>query len=80
MRIKMFDCEHEIDLEIQVNDWLVGIDDQFIIDIQYRVAVMYDERSQVYCYTCMIIYSDDLEAYLNRHKKGRYKLNVGLNK
>lgn len=80
MKIKMFDCEHEIDLEIQVNDWLDGIDDQFIIDIQYRVAVMYDERSQVYCYTCMIIYSDDLEGYLNYRKKDRYKSNVGLYK
>ena len=73
MQIKVFDCEHEKDLEFEVNSWLKDIPDEYIINIQYRISSMYDERSQIYCYSCMIIYRTDLEEYLSHHKKGRYK-------
>lgn len=73
MQIKVFDCEHEKDLEYEVNSWLKGIPDEYIINIQYGLSSMYDERSQIYCYTCMIIYRSDLEEYLSHQKKGRYK-------
>ena len=49
------------------------IPDEYIIDIQYRLGLMYDERSQIYCYSCMITYRSDLEEYLSLQKKGRYK-------
>ena len=29
-----------------------------IIDIKYQVALMYDERERIYCFTCMIIYDE----------------------
>ena len=73
MQIKLFDCEHEKDLEFEVNSWLKDIPDEYIINIQYRISSMYDERSQIYCYSCMVIYRTDLEEYLSHHKKGRYK-------
>lgn len=56
MRVKLFDEGHEHDLEIKVNDFLKTISDDDIIDIKYQVALMYDEREQIYCFTCMIIY------------------------
>lgn len=73
MQIKIFDCEHEADLEYEVNNFLKLIDDKDIIDLQYRLAMMYDERSQIYSYSCMIIYNDPEGVYLSRLKKGRYK-------
>ena len=73
MQIKVFDCEHEKDLEYEVNSWLNNIPDEYIIDIQYRISSMYDQRSQIYCYSCMIIYRNDLEDYLSHQKKDRYK-------
>ena len=53
--------------------WLKDIPEDYIIDIQYRLGIMYDERSQIYCYSCMVIYRTDLEEFLNHQKKGRYK-------
>lgn len=55
MYVRVFDEEHELDLEDKVNDFLDGIDDDDIIDIKYSVATLYDGRCQVYCYSCMII-------------------------
>ena len=55
MYVRVFDEEHELDLEKQVNEFLYDIDDDDIIDIKYSVATLYDGRSQIYCYSCMII-------------------------
>ena len=38
-----------------VNDFLEDYEDEEILDIKYSVATLYDGRSQVYCYSCMII-------------------------
>ena len=53
MFIKVFDEEHELDLEKKVNEFL-----EDIIDIKYSVATLYDGRSQVYCYSCLIMIKD----------------------
>ena len=56
MFVKMFDENHELDLEKKVNDFLKNINDEDIVDIKYQVATLYDEREQIYCYAAMIIY------------------------
>ena len=58
MYVKIFDEEHEKDLELVVNDFLIRNKHLEIIDIKYQVAVTYDEREQIYCYSCMIIYKN----------------------
>lgn len=55
MFVKVFDEEHELDLEKQVNDFLYDYEDNDIYDIKYSIATLYDGRSQIYCYSCMII-------------------------
>ena len=55
MYVRVFDEEHELDLEKQVNDFLYEVDEEDVIDIKYSVATLYDGRSQIYCYSCMII-------------------------
>ena len=59
MLVKLFDENHELDLEKKVNDFLANYDSQEIIDIKYQVATLYDGRSQIYCYSCMIIIDDE---------------------
>ena len=54
MKVKIFDESHEKDLENDINDFLD--DDINVIDIKYQVAIMYDNREQIYCYSAMIIY------------------------
>ncbi len=58
MLVKLFDEEHEQDLEQSINDFIKKIDDNKIIDIKYTVAIMNDSKTneQIYCYTAMVIY------------------------
>ena len=54
MKVKVFDEKHEKDLEEKINKFLSG--DYEIIDIKYQVAIMYDNKEQIFCYSAMIIY------------------------
>lgn len=58
MRVKIFDETHEEDLEDKVNEFLADMKDEDIINFQYQVAIMYDNREQIYCYSCLIAYKD----------------------
>ncbi len=59
MYVKLFDENHELDLEKKVNDFLQNYSREEIVDIRYQVATLYDGRSQIYCYSCMIIIDDE---------------------
>lgn len=61
MKVRIFDENHEHDLEIKVNDFLKRLKTNQLIDIKYQVSVMYDEREQIYCFSCMIIYDDNID-------------------
>ncbi len=58
MKVKLFDENHEKDLEKVVNNFLSQIDE--VIDIKYQVAIMNDYKTneQIYCYSAMIIYQE----------------------
>ena len=55
MQIKMFDENHEIDLEEAINEFLKQ--DIEVIDIKYQLAIMMDFKEQIYCYSAMVIYN-----------------------
>ena len=57
MKVKLFDTEHEKDLEFEVNRFLAKLEENQLIDIKYSVAVMTEEdEEQIYCFSAMIIY------------------------
>lgn len=58
MQVKIFDFEHEKDLEDAVNDFLATVDVQQVIDIHYSVAVAESSQSaeMVFCFSAMVIY------------------------
>lgn len=58
IKVKIFDEEHESDLEENVNEFLEDLDDGEFIDIKYQVSSFYDDRTQVYCFSAMIIYKE----------------------
>lgn len=60
MLVKVFDENHESDLELRVNEFLKQIASSAVIDIKYQLATLYDGRDQIYCFSCMIIYEDNL--------------------
>ncbi len=59
MFVKLFDENHELDLEKKVNEFLSNYNTSDIIDIKYQIATLYDGRSQVYCYSCLIMIDDE---------------------
>ena len=55
MKVKLFDFESEKDLEEAINDFLD--DDIEVVDIKYQVSTSIFSEEQIYCFSCMIIYS-----------------------
>ena len=55
MKVKIFDCEDEQDLEEDINDF-INDNDIEVIDIKYQVSVGVFSEEQVFCFSGMIIY------------------------
>ena len=55
MKVKVFDLDHEKDLEDSVNEF---IEDKEVIDIKYQVSIAANGEDQIYCFSAMIIYID----------------------
>ena len=53
MKVKVFDCDHEKDLEESINEF---IENKEIVDIKYQVALDINGEDQIYCFSAMIIY------------------------
>ena len=54
MKVKLFDCEDETDLEEAVNAFLETIND--VVDIKYQVSVGVFSEEQIFCFSAMIVY------------------------
>lgn len=55
MKVKVFDCDHEKDLEESVNGFIA---DKEIVDIKYQVSIAINGEEQIYCFSAMVIYID----------------------
>ncbi|TCP26646.1 uncharacterized protein DUF2758 [Scopulibacillus darangshiensis] len=57
LKIKIFDEEHEKDLEDEVNLFLETIEPSDLKQIQYQVAVAPEpESGTIFCFSAMILY------------------------
>lgn len=54
MKVKLFDCEDELDLENDINNFLNN--DIDVIDIKYCVGCISVGGEQIFCFSSMIIY------------------------
>ena len=55
MKVKVFDENHEKDLEVAINKFLSDSNCE-VIDIKYQVAISVFSEEQVFCFSAMIIY------------------------
>ena len=55
MQVKIFDENHEKDLEASINLFLME-NTCDIIDIKYQVSITVCGEDQIYCFSAMIIY------------------------
>ena len=53
MNVKIFDEDHEEDLEYKINDF---IEDKEVIDIKYSVGVSVFSEEQIFCFSALIMY------------------------
>ncbi|WP_335871329.1 sporulation protein Cse60 [Bacillus sp. 2205SS5-2] len=58
IQVKVFDFEHEKDLEKEVNSFLTDFPSRDIVDIKFNVAVSTEAGEQFYCFSAMVIYRD----------------------
>ncbi|MDQ0156598.1 sporulation protein Cse60 [Robertmurraya andreesenii] len=59
IQVKLFDQEHEKDLENEMNRFLERLDEKKLLDIKYNIAALPEdegEKEQIYCFSAMIIY------------------------
>ena len=56
MKVKIFDEEHEKDLEDSINEFLK--ENNNVLDIKYEVSVSMFSNDQVYCYSALILYKE----------------------
>jgi hypothetical protein len=57
IQVKVFDYEHEKDLEQDMNHFLSKVDEKKIVDIKYHIAALSEEmEDQIYCFSAMVIY------------------------
>lgn len=54
MMVKLFDFEHEKDLEKAVNSFLKDIRE--VIDIKYQTSHFSNNGEQIFSFSCMVIY------------------------
>lgn len=55
MKVKIFDCDHEKDLEQKVNDFLSDLTNE-VVDIKFQVSTSMFSEEQIYCFSAMIVY------------------------
>lgn len=58
LKVKIFDEEHEKDLEEAVNGFLAGIKVADLIDIKYQLSHFSDGPGQIFSYSAMVIYQE----------------------
>lgn len=58
LQVKLFDEEHEKDLEQSINRFLEVIPEQKFVDVKYSVAAMGDSEDldQIYCFSALVLY------------------------
>ena len=55
MKVKIFDCEDEGDLEEDINNFISNSTIE-VVDIKYQVGVGIFSEEQVFCFSGMVIY------------------------
>jgi hypothetical protein len=55
MKVKVFDEEHEEDLEEAINNFILNEEPE-IIDIKFSTAIGVFSEEQIYCFSALVVY------------------------
>ena len=53
MKVKVFDENHEKDLENSINEFIL---EKNIIDIKFNVSIAISGEEQIYCFSALVMY------------------------
>ena len=53
MKVKIFDENHEKDLENVINEFII---DKDVLDIKYNISIAIGGEEQIYCFSALIMY------------------------
>ncbi len=53
MKVKVFDFDHEKDLEEAINEFISGVE---VLDIKFNVAVSVFSEEQIFCFSALVVY------------------------
>lgn len=60
LKVKVFDEEHEEDLEAVINTFFKKLDEKSLIDIKFSTShFVTQSNEQIYCYSCLILYREE---------------------
>lgn len=73
LRVKVFDCEDEMNLTDKINDFIKEISnkDKEVIDIKFSTSTSIYEDDQIYCFSALIMYDDRI---YKEYKPKRYEI------
>ena len=57
MKVKIFDENHEKDLEESINEF---IENKEVLDIKYQVAISVFSEEQIYCFSAIVMYEEKI--------------------
>ena len=57
VKVKLFDCEDEVDLQDEMNEFLRELEGD-VIDIKYSICSFPTREEQIYCFSSMIVYNE----------------------
>lgn len=59
IKVKLFDEEHESDLEVVVNKFLETVEMTDFLDIKYQISSFsLNSGEQIYCYSALLVYKE----------------------
>lgn len=56
-KVKLFDEDHELDLEDEINDFLADFEGE-LIDIKYQVAIAKNDEEMEYSFSALLLYEE----------------------
>lgn len=62
LKIKVFDCEDEMNLEKKINSFIEEISkqDKEVIDIKFSSSISINDDEQIFCFSALVMYDDKL--------------------
>lgn len=73
LKVKVFDCEDEMNLTNKINDFIkeISSEDKEVIDIKFSTSTNIYEDVQIYCFSALIMYDDRI---YKEYKPKRYEI------